>query len=62
MCIYVFCFISRFDMFVKNMILKFNYMSKTFFSSKMKRGRGGHARMVVGFTTTCAISAYRHLS
>ena len=31
MCIYVFCFISRFDMFVKNMILKFNYMSKTFF-------------------------------
>jgi hypothetical protein len=22
--------------------------------------RGGHDRMVVGFTTTCAISAYHH--
>jgi hypothetical protein len=26
------------------------------------RGSHGHARMVVGFTTTCAISAYRHFS
>jgi hypothetical protein len=24
------------------------------------RGRGGRERMVVGFTTTCTISAYRH--
>ena len=24
------------------------------------RGNHGHDRMVVGFTTTCAISAYRH--
>ena len=24
------------------------------------RGRHGHDRMVVGFTTTCAISAYHH--
>jgi hypothetical protein len=24
------------------------------------RGRRGRDRMVVGFTTTCAISAYRH--
>ena len=26
------------------------------------RGSRGHDRMVVGFTTTCAISAYHHLS
>ena len=26
------------------------------------RGRRGHARMVVGFTTTYAISAYHHCS
>jgi len=24
------------------------------------RGHGGRGRMVVGFTTTCAISAYHH--
>jgi hypothetical protein len=24
------------------------------------RGRRGHDRMVVGFTTTCTISAYHH--
>ena len=27
-----------------------------------QRGRRGHNRMLVGFTTTCAISAYHHLS
>jgi len=26
----------------------------------IRRGRHGHARMAVGFTTTCAISAYHH--
>ena len=25
-------------------------------------GHRGHDRMVIGFTTTCAISAYHHLS
>jgi hypothetical protein len=28
----------------------------------MHRGSRGHDCMVVGFTTTCAISAYHHLS
>jgi len=33
------------------------------FCLHMKRGvRRGRDRMVVGFTTTCAISAYHHLS
>jgi len=27
-----------------------------------KEKRGGRDRMVVGFTTTCAISTYHHLS
>jgi len=27
-----------------------------------QRGRRGHDRMVVGLTTTCAISAYHHYS
>ena len=28
--------------------------------STIKRGRPGRDRMIIGFTTTCAISAYRH--
>ena len=28
--------------------------------SNYSRGRRGRDRMVVGFTTTCAISAYQH--
>jgi hypothetical protein len=27
---------------------------------KQQKGRRGHDRMVVGFTTSCAISAYHH--
>ena len=27
---------------------------------KLKGGRRGRDRMVVGFTTTCAVSAYHH--
>jgi hypothetical protein len=34
---------------------------KTLNTSNIKDCRG-HDRMVVGFTTTCAISAYHHLS
>jgi hypothetical protein len=30
------------------------------FDQKVKRGCCGHDRMIVGFTTTCAISAYHH--
>ena len=30
------------------------------FDSKILRGRRGHDRMIVGFTTTYAISAYHH--
>ena len=33
-------------------------ISKT--ASKYSRGRRGHDGMVIGFTTTCAISAYHH--
>jgi len=29
---------------------------------KIDRGRRGHDHIVVGFTTTCAISAYHHWS
>ena len=31
-----------------------------FFITYYSRGRRGHDRMVVGFTTTCAISTYHH--
>jgi len=31
-----------------------------FVYNQFKRGRHGHDRMVVGCTTTCAISAYQH--
>jgi hypothetical protein len=30
------------------------------FDQKVKRGCRGHDRMIVGFTTTCVISAYHH--
>jgi hypothetical protein len=36
----------------------FNYIFYEF--SKETRGRRGRDRMVVGFTTTCAISVYHH--
>jgi hypothetical protein len=36
-------------------------LSRSFTSiSFLDRGRRGHDRMVVGFTTTCTISAYDH--
>ena len=30
------------------------------FVLEMLRGRRGHDRMIIGFITTCAISAYNH--
>jgi len=32
----------------------------TRFLIRFKRGRRGRDRMVVGFTTTCAVSVYHH--
>jgi hypothetical protein len=40
-----------------NMLLHSN---KHYPDAKLIRGRRGHDRMVVGFTTTCAINAYHH--
>ena len=48
--IYVFLFVIRF--YVSQLLLFWNYPQSS--------GRGGHDRMVVGFTTTCAVSAYHH--
>jgi len=35
-------------------------ISSNIFSCLLIRRHPGHDRMVVGFTTACAISAYRH--
>ena len=36
------------------------YEKSVSFHYIINRGRHGHDRIVVGFTTTCAISAYHH--
>ena len=36
------------------------YIFMMFLCKRKVRGRRGRDRMVVGFTTTCAISAYPH--
>jgi len=39
----------------------FNFFAITMISNALVGGRRGRDRMVVGFTITCAISAYHHL-
>jgi len=43
----------------KEMVFYFKYLSD-FYWLFVNRGRHGRDRMVVRFTTTCAISAYHH--
>jgi len=43
-------------LFLMVYILHLPYLTST----ELNRGRRGRNRMVVGFTTTCAISAYHH--
>ena len=40
--------------------IRLNLISSKLVIPKSSRGRRGRDRMVVGFTTTCAISAYHY--
>jgi hypothetical protein len=49
------------DICIYNMnIASSNTIDSVLHTLKKKGGRRGHDRMVVGFTTNCAISAYHH--
>jgi len=49
------------EMFVNFVQIKFDiYISKFLLTCLSRKGRRCHDRMVVGFTTTCAISAYHN--
>jgi len=46
--------------FIKNMYVKSSFDSISFLLWRRGHRGHGHNRMVVRFTTTCAISAYHH--
>jgi hypothetical protein len=42
---------------IYSVFLEMSFHNQSF---ELMRGRIGHDRMIVGFTTTCEISAYHH--
>jgi hypothetical protein len=57
-----FCYVIKTNtLFVHGFFKHFIYSTSLFDNHKThSRGRRGRDRMVVGFTTTCAIGAYHH--